>query len=257
MMGVRPPAAERDRVHGEIARIGARISKAIGLRPLPPGRLRAVHADCDLLGELARPSYDVADPDSVVGRLRAAGLTFEEARGILLLMLLAGTLTTSAALPQIVGLVLDAGQWTLLRRDPRMVAQAIDEGLRYLAPVPATTRITQRDAIVGDRRIRRGTRIIILTGNLARDPRLFADPDRFDITRDPNPRARHLWYGAGPHFCFGFPLAQRQLHLVLDTLVRLPSPLRIVRRRPAWGAVLPAYSRCVVVADGSGAEEAG
>lgn len=242
MMGVAPAADDVEAVHREIARRGARISKAIGLRLLSPRRLATVLADCDWLWELARPNYERAAEATLIGRLRTAGLSFDEARGVLLMIFLGGTLTTAAALPRLMGLLVDSGQLAALRRDPSRASMTVDEGLRFLTPVPATTRITHGDTRVAGLPVRAGTRVIILTGNLARDASLFPDPDRFDITRTHDPRAKHLWYGSGPHFCFGFPLAQRELRLVIEMFAALPAPVRIVRRRPAWGAVVPAYA---------------
>lgn len=242
MMGVSPAAENVAEVHREIARRGVRIASAIGLRPLSARQIRAAHVDCEWIWALARPSYERAASETLIGRLRTSGLTFDEARGVLLITFLAGTLTTASALPRLVGLLVDSGQFAALRRDPSLAAQAVEEGLRYLSPVPATTRIARGDSSIAGRPVRAGTRVLILTGNLARDARLFPDPDRFDITRTHDPRSKHLWYGAGPHFCLGFPLAQPELRLVLGTLATLPGPIRIVQRRPAWGAVIPAYA---------------
>jgi cytochrome P450 len=102
---------------------------------------------------------------------------------------------------------------------------------------------------VGSRRIRAGERVVILTCNTARDARLFAQPDRFDISRVHDPRTRSLWYGAGPHFCFGFALAQRELHAVLAAIAAVPGTLRIVQRRAARGVLLPALARLTVRLD--------
>lgn len=240
MMGV---GIEDDATPVEIVRRGERMAASLSLRPPAARRLKSLHQDRDFLWELARPSYERGNPTSgsVIGRLRGAGLSFEEARGVILFMFLAGTLTTAAAVPRIVALLVDSGQDSLLRRDVTGAAAAVDEGLRFTAPLPATVRITARDCELAGRRVRAGTRLLILTCNLARDPNLFKDPDRFDITRTHDPRSRHLWYGAGPHFCLGFPLAQGQLRLVIESLSSLPRPLRIVRRRRSWHTLLPAY----------------
>jgi cytochrome P450 len=131
---------------------------------------------------------------------------------------------------------------TRLHAHPELIPQAIAEGLRFITPLPATIRIATRDGRVGGRRIRAGERVVILTCNTARDAKLFPDPDRFDISRVHDPRARHLWYGAGPHFCFGFALAQRELHAVLETLALAPGMLRIVGRQASRGVLVPAFA---------------
>jgi cytochrome P450 len=125
---------------------------------------------------------------------------------------------------------------------PDAISRAIAEGLRYVAPVPATVRIAARDSSVKGYEVAAGERLVILTCNLARDAGFFPDPDRFDASRVHDPRARNLWYGAGPHFCLGFAVAQRELHLTLDALLAEPGELRIVRRRVGVRRLLAGYS---------------
>lgn len=242
--------------------LGERIAAAFSFRAPRGARARQVAADCAALAALARRGWDARDDEpragaasdggapSLVRRLKDAGLAFDEARGVLSLVFLAGTLTTSVALPRLVALLADAGALDALRHDAEGRAHAIAEGLRFTTPVPATARIAARDATLGAHRVRRGTRVAVLTCNTARDPRLFADPDRFDPRRVPEPRARHLWYGAGPHFCLGFHVAQRQLRLVLDALCETPRPLRVVDRSVARRVLMPGYASLVVRADG-------
>ena len=78
--------------------------------------------------------------------------------------------------------------------------------------------------------------------DMARDASVFADPHTFDLHREYDARGRYLWYGAGPHFCIGFPLAQREMQLVVGALAGLPRRLVIVRRRAATRVLLPAYA---------------
>jgi cytochrome P450 len=205
----------------------------------------AARISCDRLADYARSAYDAPDTPSAsfVRRLRDLGLSFEEAKGVVSLIFLAGTLTTASALPRIVALLVDGGHIDAIRARPQALAGAISEGLRYTAPVPATVRIAARDVELRGHRIASGTRLVILTCNLARDPSLFPAPDRFDPMRTHDPRARNLWFGAGPHFCLGFAVAQLQLLRVLETLLAQPGTLRIVRRRAARGVMVAAYAR--------------
>ena len=224
--------------------LGERITSGVGLGRLAGARLARTRRDANQLGDEIRRRYDSvsAPPMSFIARLKAAGLTSEEARGVLSILFLAGTLTTAAALPRLVALLVDGGHLPALRASPDGATAAIAEGLRYTTPVPATVRIAQGDGVVRGHRFQAGDRLLILTCNLARDPAMFPEPDRFDPARVMDPRARFLWYGAGPHFCLGFAVAQRQLALVLRALLDLPGALQVVRRRAARRVIVPAYA---------------
>jgi cytochrome P450 len=251
MLGVVPPAGREDEASLELVALGEQIVAGLDFRTPSADKTSATRQLCEQLAAYARQGYESpsAPPTSFVRRLRDLGLSFEEAKGVISLIFLAGTLTTAAALPRIVALLADAGLLGWLRDNPEAVAGAIAEGLRYTSPVPATVRIARRDVTLRGQRIQKDSRIVILTCNLARDPRLFPAPDRFEPSRVHDPRARNLWFGAGAHFCLGFPVAQLQLQLVMEALLSQPGELRIVRRRAARGVLVPAYSRLDVILD--------
>lgn len=251
MLGVRPPEPDPRASCLDLVALGERIASGFDFRAPSAARLARVREDCDRLAAYARHGYESADapPRCFVRRLRDSGLSFEEARGVIALIFLAGTLTTAAALPRILALLLDSDQFEALRAAPGAIPVAVSEGLRFTAPVPATMRIARQDVVVKDRRIRAGERMIVLTTNLARDRSLFDDPDRFIASRSQPARARNLWFGAGPHFCLGFSIAQRQLHMVLHALASLDGTLRIVRRSAARGVLVPAYRRLEIALD--------
>jgi cytochrome P450 len=244
MLGVAPPRGREEEACIELVRLGEQIASGFDFRTPSARRLEIARAQCDRLVAYARTGYESPDAPatSFVRRLRDLGLSFEEAKGILSIVFLAGTLTTASALPRIVALLADSGQLAPLRQNPDSIPAAIAEGLRFTTPVPATMRIAQRPVELHGLRIAAGTRVVILTCNLARDANLFPDPDRFDSARAHDPRARHLWFGAGPHFCLGFAVAQLHLRLVLEALLAEPGELRIVSRRAARGVIVPAYA---------------
>ena len=252
MLGVAPPEGREDEACVELVALGEHITSGFDFRTPSPKRLAEARTQCDRLVAYARTGYDspTAPATSFVRRLRDLGLSFEEAKGVLSIVFLAGTLTTAAALPRIVALLADSGQLARLAGNADAIPAAIAEGLRFTTPVPATMRIAQKAVELRGRRIDEGTRVVILTCNLSRDAQLFPDPDRFDSTRVSDPRARHLWFGAGPHFCLGFVVAQLQLRQVLETLVAAPGRLRVVSRSVARGVIVPAYSRLEVRLDG-------
>lgn len=260
LLGLAPSASDRARDVGvgegadddafalEVHARGERIASALQLSRLPARRLRAVQADLDALLRHTQDAFarDDLPPASLVARLRALGCDADEVRGILSLFFVAGALTLGVALPRVAALLADSGQLALVARDAALVPRAVDEGLRYCCPVPLTLRLATRETRVGHVSVRAGERVVVLTANLARDPHLFPDPHRFDVTRGHDPRARYLWYGAGPHFCLGFTLAQRTLHDAVARLAALGGRLEVVARVPSRGVLLPAWHSLVV-----------
>jgi cytochrome P450 len=247
LMGIHGEGADADREAIAVHEAGERIASALQLRRLSPRRLARVQAELDRLLSLSAQAAatPALPPSSLVARLHALGCSPDEVRGLLSIFFVAGALTLGVALPRLAALLIDTGQLALVRDDPSLVARAVDEGLRFTCPVPLTLRLAVASTMLGPIRVRPGERVIVLTANLARDPRLFPDPHRFDITRTPEPRARYLWYGAGPHFCLGFTLAQRTLQHAVQALATLP-PLRVAARWPRHGVLLPAWHRLEV-----------
>lgn len=232
----------------EVHALGERVASALRLVPWAGMRASGHEADLARLAALARDAHrrDGLPADSLVARLRALDCDEEEVRGLLSIFLVAGALTLGVALPRILGLLVDDGSLHCAAEHPARAAAAVEEGLRYACPVPATLRFAAGDVDVLGHRFARGTRVLVLTANLARDAALFPEPDRFDVTRAPEPRARHLWYGAGAHFCIGFPVAQRVLHHAVAAVAGVAPVLRVVRRRAARGVLLPAWRELVL-----------
>nr|BFE50984.1 hypothetical protein GCM10017745_44110 [Saccharothrix mutabilis subsp. capreolus] len=115
----------------------------------------------------------------------------------------------------------------------------IAEGLRVTVPSPVMLRSVAADTEVGGVRVRAGDRVVIATISAARALGSF-DPDR------PHPPdVRQLWFGAGPHFCLGMPLAHAEIRAVLDAVLDC-APLSVVDRRAARRVLIPCYERLVV-----------
>ena len=127
--------------------------------------------------------------------------------------------------------------------DPAAVERLAEEFLRHDSPLHLFERTAKEPADVGGLHLEPGDKVAALLGAANRDPAVFADPDRFDPTREPNP---HLAFGAGIHFCIGAPLARLELQVSLRTLWRRFPGLQLVgaERRPTF--VLRGFERLVV-----------
>jgi cytochrome P450 len=99
---------------------------------------------------------------------------------------------------------------------PSMLAPAIEETLRYRSPVQALVRFTTKDVQVGDKTVKAGQRIVTWIGSANHDEAVFANPEEFDVTRNPNP---HIAFGAGIHLCLGAPLARLEGHIAMEALL--------------------------------------
>lgn len=143
-----------------------------------------------------------------------------------LLLLIAGIDTTrGSAIGAMIELDRDPGQRELLRQDPSLLPRAVEEFLRYVSPVLNQTRTVTRDTELRGVPLRPGDRLYLMYPSANRDPSVFADPERFDITRHPNP---HLAFGFGTHFCLGAHLARMELRVLYEELMRRLPDIRVV-----------------------------
>ncbi|HEV7656697.1 MAG TPA: cytochrome P450 [Mycobacteriales bacterium] len=102
------------------------------------------------------------------------------------------------------------------RLTPELVPSAVEELIRYDSPLQLFERTATQPVPIGAVTVEPGQKIAALLGAANRDPAVFADPDRLDLTRSPNP---HLGFGAGIHFCLGAPLARVELQASLATML--------------------------------------
>jgi len=99
-------------------------------------------------------------------------------------------------------------QWDLVREDPRLMPSAVNEVLRYDAPIQDFSRYVAVDVDMDGVLLPAGSRAIVFYGAANRDERKYPDPDRFDVLRRPGD---HLGFGAGPHACVGRNLARMEM----------------------------------------------
>jgi cholest-4-en-3-one 26-monooxygenase len=141
------------------------------------------------------------------------------------LLVVAGNETTRNALSGgVLALCEHPDQLERLRDDPSLIPRAIEEMLRWVTPVMQFRRTATCDAQIGDQRIREGEKVVMYYGAANRDPRVFDGPERFDITRDPNP---HLAFGTGTHFCAGSHMARLGMRITLEELLKRFPAMRL------------------------------
>ena len=185
-------------------------------------------------GELAAMVTDLAahraehPADDLVTALASANidgehLTSAELASFFVLLVVAGNETTRNAISHALTLLTDhPDQRELLLADVEgRIAPAVEEIVRIASPVIFMRRTVTRDYTMNGHDYRAGDKTVLFYLAANRDESVFTDPDRFDITRSPNP---HVGFGgAGPHFCLGAHLARREITVMLrELLTRAP-----------------------------------
>jgi cytochrome P450 len=139
------------------------------------------------------------------------------------LLAVAGNETLRNGLPgACIALLEHAGAQDDLRADPALMPAAVEEMLRWWTPVMTFRRTATSDCELRGRRIGKGDKVVVSFSSANRDEAVFADPDRFDIGRHPNP---HLVFGHGPHFCLGAHLARTQMRALFREVLTRTSAL--------------------------------
>ncbi|MBA3252166.1 MAG: cytochrome P450, partial [Geodermatophilaceae bacterium] len=169
--------------------------------------LKATHPGDDLTTDLLAIHAD--DPDQ---------LRHEEIASILFSLSFAGHETTNNLIANIVRRLLeDPSRWDELAANRSLVANAIEETLRYDTSVPMWRRVTTRPTTLGGVDLPAGAKVLLWIAASGRDPEEFDDADAFDLHRG---RARHhLAFGKGLHFCLGANLARLEAVIALEELL--------------------------------------
>ena len=231
MLGV--PASDRHRFHRWSRRIVA--SDPSGWRMLPA--IPSAIAFLRYIRKLVKARRGSPRDDLVTALVQAeekgARLNEDELVAMIFLLLIAGHETTVNLIGNgMLALLRHPDQMNRLRDDPGMIKVALEELLRFDGPLEAATeRYAREDVEVAGTIIRRGELVYAVLGSANRDERQFPDPDRLDLSREPN---RHLAFGLGVHYCLGAPLARLEGQIAIRTLVsRLPH-LRMTQRPLRW-----------------------
>jgi cytochrome P450 len=169
-----------------------------------------------------------APAEDLVSALATANIDGEQLTGaelasFFILLVVAGNETTRTALSHALMLLTEfPDQRALLLADlEHRLEGAVEEIVRCASPVIFMRRTLTRDYTMNGQDYREGDKAVLFYYSANRDEAVFAEPDRFDITRSPNP---HVGFGAaGPHFCLGSHLARRELTVMLrELLTRVP-----------------------------------
>ena len=172
-----------------------------------------------------------AVPDDLLTRLltverEGRRLTHEQVVGFCQFLLVAGSATTTLLIGNVVKRLVELpDQLALVQADRSLIANAIEESLRFDAPVHGLFRSNNCPVTLHDVELPVDSKVYMMFGSANRDPAAWSDPDRFDVTRDLKTLKRHAAFGIGIHYCLGAPLARLEgaiaLEAVLDRLANL------------------------------------
>ena len=194
-----------------------------------PDILRSWHALEDYLNDMVNLRRGAFADDLLSDMMRAEidgdSLTHDELLMLTATLLMAGTDTTRNQLAASVQMFCDhPDQWALLTEHPELAPKAVEESLRYSPVIFTTMRVAVEDVVLAGVKIPAGTLVIANTAAANRDPGVYPNPDRFDITRENAPAM--LTFGGGIHYCLGAHLARIELAEALTTMARRMPTIR-------------------------------
>lgn len=175
----------------------------------------------ELLGPIvaerqANPSDDLISA-LVHSEIDGKPVGMEEILSYILIVMTAGHDTTSASLAGgLLALMEHPEQMQKLKDNPALIPSAVEEILRWVAPVKHFVRTTAEEVQVGGQTIAKGEDLLLHFSSACRDESVFADADQFRIDRKPN---KHMAFGFGPHMCLGKYLAKMELEAYLKELL--------------------------------------
>ncbi|MGE0879083.1 MAG: cytochrome P450 [Acidimicrobiia bacterium] len=145
-------------------------------------------------------------------------LTLESLHYVLLGFYLAGHLTTTHLMAWVmVEMQRQPGLTEMLKADRELIPGFVEETLRVDPPVVATFNTVLEDTdMIGGVEMKKGQHVFSVYAAANRDPQVFEHPERFDVTRNPNP---HLAFSHGTHFCLGAPMARLETRMLIDDLL--------------------------------------
>ncbi|WP_367320176.1 cytochrome P450 [Streptomyces sp. HUAS ZL42] len=179
------------------------------------------HPADDVMTALALPQFSASlEP----GGAPIAELADAELEMFFFLLTVAGNDTVRSAAPGgLLALAQHPDAYEQMRAGKVELDSAVDELLRWHPPVLTFRRTAALDTELAGQRIRAGEKVVVFHASANRDERVFADPDRLDLSRTPNP---HVSFGDGPHVCLGAHFARLQLRVLYREALRVLPALR-------------------------------
>jgi pimeloyl-[acyl-carrier protein] synthase len=238
LLGV--PPADRDRFQGWSRRIATTLDRTLSVATRQDGH----HAELELLDYFAQlvAVRRRERRDDLIGRLieseeEGTRLSAGELLSTCLLLLIAGHETTMNLIGSgVVALLQHPDQRALLQAQAEAPPPAVDELLRFTSPVQWDRRVAAEPIELGGKTIAAGQAVTMVLAAANRDPAIFAEPDRLDLARRPNP---HLAFGRGIHYCLGAGLARLEGQIAFGALLRRMPTLRLDPDAPlAWNGNL-------------------
>ena len=229
-LGQTDPAQVLSWYDGIVAAVQAEAANA-GATSANAGATSAGAAAFAELSASLRQVIAAPPPSSLLADVTGA-LTADEAISNAGVLLFGGIETTEGMIANaMLHLLSSPGELELVLADPALIPAAIEESLRLEPAAAVVDRYATSDTQLGGARIRAGDQVTVSIAGANRDPRIFDDPDEFQIRR-PN-ASRHLAFAHGPHFCLGAHLARLEARIAVATLLDLLSELRLDERYPA------------------------
>lgn len=159
-------------------------------------------------------------------------LTEEELLATCILLIIAGHETTVNLISNsMLSLLNHPDQLKKLKETPSLMETAVEEFSRYESPTQMTARVASEDIEINNKIIREGDQVYIFLGAVNHDPKKFTEPNRLDISRNPNP---HLAFGYGIHFCLGSTLARVEAKIAINVLLQRMSNIQLTQSTPKW-----------------------
>jgi hypothetical protein len=197
--------------------------------PQPPETIRVIdelgdYFTAEIEKRRARPGPDLVSA-LVAAHDEGEVMSAADLLSFITLLLIAGNETTTNLIGNgTLALGRNPDQFDALKRNPEMLPRAIEEMLRYDGPVQSTVRFTKEPMQLGGSEIPARAFALMIVAAANRDPAQFKDPQKFDITRDPND---HVAFGEGIHFCIGAPLARMEARVAFEEMLSRFPALRL------------------------------